>query len=116
MRFCANPDCFNQLNKKQTRFCSKVCASKSRRGSGKAHIRIRKNGKRVYLHREIFEANYRPLLPGEIVHHIDGNNHNNAPENLEALKGQAAHLHKHDYWRASRVAKNLEAYDPDFGW
>jgi hypothetical protein len=36
----------------------------------------------------------RPLLPGEIVHHKDGNKHNNAPENLEVMT-QAEHMRRH---------------------
>ncbi|WP_083653504.1 HNH endonuclease [Deinococcus marmoris] len=35
----------------------------------------------------------RPLLPGEIVHHRDGDSTNNAPENLIVLPSQRYHAH-----------------------
>lgn len=36
----------------------------------------------------------RPLVHGEIVHHVDGNRHNNSPENLQVMS-QSAHLKLH---------------------
>lgn len=36
----------------------------------------------------------RPLAKGEIVHHVDGNKHNNAPENLKVMS-QSEHMREH---------------------
>jgi hypothetical protein len=104
--FCRN--CGKQLTREQN-FCSRHCASYSRRGTGKSHIRIRVGGKRVYLHRHLVETCIRPLKEGEIVHHIDGDKFNNSLSNLEILDGQATHLHLHDYFRGHRRKGNSEA-------
>lgn len=37
----------------------------------------------------------RPLKPGEVVHHKDGDKHNNAPENLMIFKSQKEHVKYH---------------------
>ena len=37
----------------------------------------------------------RPLLPGEVVHHRDGNKRNNVPENLIVFNSQSEHAKHH---------------------
>ena len=37
----------------------------------------------------------RPLLPGEIVHHIDGDKANYSPENLKVFNNQSEHAKWH---------------------
>lgn len=37
----------------------------------------------------------RPLKPGEVVHHINGNMHDNRPENIKVFKSQAEHAAEH---------------------
>lgn len=50
----------------------------------------------VYEHVIVAEKKIgRPLRPGEVVHHIDGDKRNNAPSNLEVLASQAEHARLH---------------------
>ena len=50
----------------------------------------------VHEHRLVAEEKLgRKLRMGEVVHHIDRNKRNNAPENLEVFKSQADHVKWH---------------------
>jgi len=89
------------------RFCGIKCANtfKSRasaklRGKrlrgiprGKGNGYIKENGQ--HQHRLVMERHLkRKLRPGEIVHHIDGDNHNNDVSNLKVMtQGEHAKLH-----------------------
>lgn len=45
----------------------------------------------------------RSLLPGEVVHHVDGNSMNNSPNNLLVLSSQRFHAHiEHVFRQESR--------------
>lgn len=49
-----------------------------------------------HTHRIVAEKKLgRPLRPGEVVHHIDGDKRNNDPENLIVFKSQADHIRWH---------------------
>ena len=49
-----------------------------------------------HTHRVVAEQMLgRPLKPGEVVHHIDGNKRNNVPENLKVFSSQAEHAKWH---------------------
>lgn len=56
----------------------------------------RASGLYVYEHIVVAEKKLgRPLLPGEVVHHIDLDQSNNDPANLIVLPSQAEHLRLH---------------------
>ena len=55
-------------------------------------------------HRAVAESVLgRPLKAGEIVHHIDGNKHNNNPENLMVFPSQSEHAK----WHSERRKKGV---------
>lgn len=100
-------------SRKKARYCSKSCIWKATKGpefnakiaratAGARADRQRGTGTRGYVkrdgrheHRVVAEQMLgRPLRPGEVVHHKDGNKHNNAPSNLEVTT-QGAHMRAH---------------------
>jgi endogenous inhibitor of DNA gyrase (YacG/DUF329 family) len=70
----------------------------------KGHPRAGTNG---YVLEHILVAEEmlgRPLAPGEVVHHRDGNKANNDPTNLKVYASNRAHM-KAEHWGVSRAAR-----------
>lgn len=66
----------------------------ARLGTGEGRTYEKTYGR--HTHRIVAEQMLgRPLKPGEVVHHIDGNKRNNAPENLMVFKSQKEHAAFH---------------------
>lgn len=74
------------------KYADKQATTKRGRGEGKAYRKY--HGR--HEHRVVMEQILgRPLQPGEVVHHKDGNFLNNNPENLELFSSLAEHTAHH---------------------
>ena len=68
------------------------------------HPHARANGY-VYAHIIAMEAVIgRHLADGEVVHHIDGNKHNNSPDNLMLFRNNREHTKHHWAERSEKYA------------
>jgi len=66
-------------------------------------IRDKHSGAVSLVHRRVAATLLgRSLLPGEVVHHLDGDSTNNAPGNLLVLSSQRFHAHIEHVLRQER--------------
>ena len=83
-----------KLNPARMTFPTRVKLSMAHRGPGKGKTYTKSFG--IHTHRIVAARTLgRELLPGEIVHHIDGNKRNNRPDNLMVFQSQAEHARWH---------------------
>jgi hypothetical protein len=82
------------IGTKMRQFCSRPCYMEWRALYRKATT-YPKLGAR-HVHRIVAEQHLgRPLTEDEVVHHIDGDKHNNDPSNLAVLPNQSYHNQVH---------------------
>ena len=75
---------------------SRIRRGHEQRGKGEGRTYIKLLGR--HEHRQVVETLLgRPLKPGEVVHHLDGDKRNNDPDNLVVLPSQSAHCKAHDF-------------------
>jgi len=83
-----------ELNPTRMNFQTRTKLRIARLGTGRKNTYTKTFG--VHTHRVVAEQILgRKLLPGEVVHHIDGDKQNNKPENLRVFKCQADHARWH---------------------
>lgn len=77
---CECRQCQSDMNKGYPGPAKKRSQSKTR------YLKMRVNGVNIPVHRHVMETMIgRPLLENEVVHHINGDKHDNRPENLTIL-------------------------------
>lgn len=80
------------------KFCNIDCRTKYRRDNmdDKRYRSVKYNGEKRKLHRRIYEIYYRVKLPIDcVIHHIDGNIHNNDISNLMYFPDVGSHTKYH---------------------
>lgn len=96
----------SEQSRAETYFCSIACYQEHRAAYIKPNT-YKKDGRR-HEHRVVAERVLgRPLMVDEVVHHIDGDKHNNAPENLVVFPNQSLHSRCH---KGSLPSNDLEKY------
>jgi len=57
------------------------------------YLKVWRGDKLVYQHKVVMEDHLgRALRPGEVIHHINGNGHDNRIENLMLFDSHSAHM------------------------
>lgn len=96
------------LNPTRMGFSTRVKIKLARQGSGTGKSYAKSFG--IHTHRIIAERSIgRKLLPGEVVHHIDGNKRNNNPNNLMVFSSQAEHAKFHKEHEREVMPHDIQA-------
>lgn len=83
-----------EMNPSRMNFSTRAKLSMKKYGSGRGISYAKSFGR--HTHRKVAERILgRKLRPGEVVHHLDGNKRNNAPENLVVFSSQSEHAKWH---------------------
>ena len=83
--------------------------------TGRGYIRARDQEKvywaRIVMEHQLFlrTGTYRPLRTNEIVHHVDENKGNDAPDNLALEQGHRSHLLKHHIYTDQELISHMRA-------
>ncbi len=86
----------NPMNRPGGVLESRIRRGHEQRGKGEGRTYPKLLGR--HEHRQVMETLLgRPLKPGEVVHHLDGDKRNNDPDNLVVLPSQSAHCKAHDF-------------------
>ena len=86
----------NPMNQPGGVLASRIRRGHEQRGKGEGRTYTKLLGR--HEHRQVVETLLgRPLKPGEVVHHLDGDKRNNDPDNLVVLPSQSAHCKAHDF-------------------
>jgi len=62
------------------------------------------DGSLGYLHRWVYEQENGKIPNGQLIHHINGNKHDNRAENLEPVK-PGPHTHTHENYFLNKKTK-----------
>lgn len=100
--------------------------------SSNGYLKTTREGREIYVHREVYSEVYGEIPPGYHVHHKDGDRLNNDPANLEAMLAAEHHelhrgedklrersgpwCHIHPTYRGLRKPKSCQACWTFYEW
>lgn len=85
----------------------RLACVKDPKSDGAAYRTVKYRGKRLALHRVIYEALVGGLDPGKVVDHKDGDHTNNRPDNLELITVAENNRRRYKGGENLRIARKL---------